>query len=204
MSSLKIEERLELDAPAERVWAYLVDPERVVSCLPGAAIESALGERTYRGSIKVKIGPASMTYRGTAEFIELDAERGLMRLEGKASDSSGGGQVQMVMESRVESLSDSRTRLVVDVDLKLAGKIVRFGRGMIGVVSERLFQDFAQCLAANVGADTDAATHREADGTATPGEVAAGSAKSQGELSAVGLLLRALWSRLARLFGRSG
>ena len=92
----------------------------------------------------------------------------------------------------------------MDVDLKLAGKIVRFGRGMIGVVSERLFQDFAECLAAHLCGDADTATRGETDGTGESGEVAAGSRKSGGELSAVGLLLRALWSRLARLVGRSG
>ncbi len=204
MSSLRIEERLELEAPAERVWAYLVDPERVVSCLPGAAIDAAVGERTYRGSMKVKIGPVSMTYQGVAEFVELDADRRTMRLEGKGSDKGGGGQVQMVMESRVESLAASRTRLVVDVELKLAGKMVRFGRGMIGVVSERLFQEFAECLAARLGADADTAVPGEPDGASARGDVAAESRTRESELGALGLLLRALWSRLARLFGRSG
>jgi len=199
MSTLRIEERLELEAPAERVWAYLVDPGRVAACLPGAAIESTEGERTYHGSMKVKVGPASLTYRGTAEFVEVDADRRHMRLEGKANERSGGGQVQMVMESTVEALSESRTLIVVDVDLKLAGKIVRFGRGMIGVVSERLFQEFGECLSTRLGSEVAAADDEPASGGAP-----AGLQEPASELGAVGLLLRALWSRLARLFGRSG
>lgn len=204
MSSLRIEERLELEAPAERVWAYLVDPERVVSCLPGAIIESTVGERGYRGSMKVRIGPVSMNYQGVVEFVELDADRGLMRLEGKGSDRGGGGQVHMVMESRLEPLGESRTRIVVGVDLKLAGKIVRFGRGMLGVVSEELFHEFAQCLSASLRSEADAAIHRNTGNVSASGQVVAESRTSGTELGAVGLLLRALWSRLVRLAGRSG
>lgn len=203
MSSLRIEEQLELEAPAERVWAWLVDPERVVSCLPGATIDATEGERTYRGSMKVKIGPVSMTYQGVAEFVEVDADRRTMRLEGKGSDKGGGGQVQMVMASRVESVTASRSRILVDVDVKLAGKMVRFGRGMIGVVSERLFQEFAQCLAARVGEEAATAVPPEPDGASKP-DVAARSRAPERELGALGLLFRALWSWLARLFSRSG
>ena len=191
MSSLKIQEQFELEAAPERVWEYLVDPERVVTCLPGAVIESSEGDRTYRGSLKLKVGPASMTYRGVAEFVELDAGRRRMRLEGKGSEKGGGGQVRMVMVSTVEALGAGRSRVVIDVDLKLAGKIVRFGRGMIGVVSERLFQDFTECLAAKLVADDEGG-----------GDDASGGAP--GAMSPVRLLFRALWSRLRRLFGRGG
>ncbi len=96
----------------------------------------------------------------------------------------------MIMESTVEALPDGRARLHIDVDLQLAGKIVRFGRGMIGVVSERLFQDFAACLAESLVAD------------GVVGED--GPREGPDALSPVRLLLRALWSRLRRLFGGGG
>ena len=205
MSSLKIQEQFELDAAAERVWEYLADPMRVVTCLPGATIEASEGDGTYRGSLKLKVGPASLTYRGVAKFVELDPERRRIRLEGKASEKSGGGQVRMVMESTVESLGEQRARVVVDVDVRLAGKIVRFGRGMIGVVSERLFQDFAECLAATLRADVAGADLEDGAGAASAdASPAARSAHAAASLNPVLLLFRALWSRLSRLFGRGG
>ena len=68
MSTVKIEESFELDAPAEQAWSYLIKPERIVVCLPGAQLTEVLDERNYVGTIKVKVGAVSMTYEGQIEF----------------------------------------------------------------------------------------------------------------------------------------
>ncbi len=86
MASLTIEERLELKAPAETVWRYLIDPERIVACLPGAALESVEDERTFLGTVTVKLGAASVFYRGTVEFTDVDPAARALRMVGKGRE----------------------------------------------------------------------------------------------------------------------
>ena len=74
MSTLKIEERFELDAHADEAWGYLSRPERIVVCLPGAELTEVIDERNYAGSVKVKLGAVAMEYGGTAKFTEVDPE----------------------------------------------------------------------------------------------------------------------------------
>ena len=194
MSSLTIEERFTLEAPAKRVFDYLKDPERVVVCLPGASIDERTEEGDYKGSIKVKLGTASIAYKGTMRFLEVDEENFRVRLEGKGRERSGGGSVKMTMESQVIP-TDGGCEVVVESEVQLAGKIVRFARGMIQNVAQEVFRQFTACLATMV--ETDGA-----DDGSSADEVQ--HAVVPAELSAFGLLLSAVRSWLARLFGREG
>ena len=92
MASLRIEEQLEVEAPAETVWKYLIDPERIVVCLPGAALELIQNERTFLGKVRVKVGAVTVAYRGTIEFTEVDHETRLVRMVGKGREKGGPGR----------------------------------------------------------------------------------------------------------------
>ncbi len=127
MSTLKIEERFELDAPADEAWAYLSQPERIVVCLPGAELTEVVDERNYEGSVKVKLGAVAMEYLGNAEFTEVDPEQRVVRMEGKGRERRGGGTVTLTMEGTVRELEGDRCEVTVLADIQLAGKIVRFG-----------------------------------------------------------------------------
>lgn len=153
MSSLSIEERFTLDAPPSAVWRILIDPERVVQCLPGAELTGQKDESSYEGSMKVSAGPVTVVYRGTATFEEIDEERRYVRVLGRGREKSGSGTVSMTMESRVEERDDGGTAVSVTSDVKVAGKIVRFGRGMIESVSAELFREFTKCLEQQVGGE---------------------------------------------------
>src|SRR5678815_4590366 len=78
--AFKIEERFEVQAPVERVWKYLIDPQRVVECLPGAELLEQQDERTFLGAIKVKVGPLAMSYKGQAKFTEINEETHQVRI----------------------------------------------------------------------------------------------------------------------------
>ena len=150
MSSLKITETFRLDASPERVWRWLLDPERVVVCLPGASLDEVVDERTYRGSVRVSVGPVTVTYEGRMVFEEVDEEARRVRMEGKGRESKGSGSATVSMVGTVAATDDGGSEVTVESDVRVSGKIVRFGRGMIERVSHEIFKDFSACMAERV------------------------------------------------------
>jgi carbon monoxide dehydrogenase subunit G len=143
MSSLKIEERFSVRAPVERVWRFLLDPEQIAPCLPGAELLQVENERTFHGQMKVKVGPVTVGYQGTIELTEVDEAGRRVKMLGKGKEKGGAGSAKMTMESRLEPQEDGSVAISVTSDVELAGRIVRFGRGMIQSVSAQLFKQFA-------------------------------------------------------------
>ena len=220
MSSLKIEERFELEAHPDEAWAYLTHPERIVVCLPGAELTEVVDELNYAGGVKVKLGAVAMEYQGTVEFTELDHERRVIRMEGKGRERRGGGTVTLTMEGTVHELEGGRCEVTLVSDIQLAGKIVRFGRGMIQAVTAQIFKEFTACLAAELAAgkprgkasDGEAAVQQRPTGES--GDLASSPAGSSGDLASppagssskalplLPLLSRSFRSWLRRFFGR--
>ena len=144
--AFKIEQRFEVKAPVERVWNYLIDPKRVVQCLPGAELLEQQDERTFLGAIKVKVGPLSMSYKGQAKFTEINEETHQVRMVGDAREVGGSGSTKVSMLSTVTPLADGGSEVLVNADIDLVGKIVQFGRGMIEEVSRQMFRQFSTCV----------------------------------------------------------
>ena len=216
MSSLKIEERFELDAHADQAWAYLTQPERIVVCLPGAELTEVIDERNYAGRVKVKLGAVAMEYQGTVEFTELDHEQRVFRMEGKGQERRGGGTATLSMEGTVRELDGGRSEVTVVADIQLAGKIVRFGRGMIQAVTAQVFKEFTARLAEELAASGPAGAGPGGDGAGLEAEgggpsggsvepptgAAAAAGSSSEALPLLPLLLRSFRSWIRRLFGR--
>ena len=144
--AFKIEERFEVKAPVERVWNYLIDPERVVHCLPGAQLLEVWDDGTFLGAIKVKVGPLSMSYKGQGKFTEINEEAHQARMVGDAREVSGSGSTKVSMLSTVSALESGGCEVLVNADIDLVGKIVQFGRGMIEEVSRQMFRQFSTCV----------------------------------------------------------
>src|SRR6185436_16568061 len=102
--AFKIEERFEVQAPVERVWKYLIDPKRVVECLPGAELLEQQDEHSFTGAIKVKVGPLSMSYKGNGKFTEVNEQTHQVRMVGDAREVSGSGSTKVSMLSTVAVL----------------------------------------------------------------------------------------------------
>src|ERR1044071_5401242 len=97
--AFKIEERFEVRAPVERVWKYLIDPAKVVECLPGAELLEMRDEQNFTGAIKVKVGPLSMSYKGNAKFTEVNEQTHQVRMAGDAREVTGSGSTKVSMLS---------------------------------------------------------------------------------------------------------
>jgi uncharacterized protein len=151
MANLHIHERFTLDADPDLVWSYLIDPTRIVVCLPGAEMLGQEDEKTYSGAVKVKVGAVAMAYRGKVVFEEVNNERRYLRMVGKGREKSGSGTASLTMESSVTALEGGGTEVTVDAEIKIAGKIVRFGRGMIETISGEIFKEFTARLSNVLG-----------------------------------------------------
>lgn len=141
-----IAESFELPVAPDRVWAYLTDPRQVVQCLPGAELLDVEDERTFVGRMRVKVGPVTAGFRGRARFDEVDAVARRVRLSGEGQEQSGGGSAKMTMTSEITPLPDGGSRVRVEAEVEVVGRLVQFGRGMMEEVSRQMFKQFAACV----------------------------------------------------------
>lgn len=194
----RIEEKFAVRAPATAVWAYLVDPRRVVRCLPGAELTEVVDERTFLGKVKVKVGPVTVAYQGKVLLVELDEAGRRVRMTGEGRESTGSGAARMNMESRLVLLPTGATEVTVIAEVDIAGRLMQFGRGMIEQVSHQLFQQFATCVQATLEAEA-AASASMPGGESPPPPPPPPEVEP---VRAIPLLFRTLWAALAGLVRR--
>ena len=147
---LKTEETFQLRAPADRVWAYLIDPRNVVKCLPGAELTSVENESTFLGKVKVKVGPIVAAYSGKVIITERDDAARVVRMTGEGKEGGGGGSAKVAITSTVVELPGGMSEVRVTADLDIVGKIAQFGRGMIESVNKQMFRQFTECVRATL------------------------------------------------------
>jgi len=188
----KIEERFEVQAPVERVWKYLIDPARVVECLPGAELVEMKDERSFVGAIKVKVGPLSMSYKGNGKFTEVNEQTHQVRMVGDAREVSGSGSTKVSMLSSVAPAANGGSEVVVSAEVELVGRIVQFGRGMVEEVSRQMFRQFSTCVKAKLEVVEEAQPTAAAENPVVPSEPQA--------VAAAPLAFRAIWAIFVRFF----
>lgn len=156
---MRLSNEFVVDAGMDRTWALLNDLERVAPCLPGAAITGRDGE-SFLGVVKIKVGPIGANLQGVARFVETDptARTAVISMSGK--DTKGSTATDATMHVRLEDVDGAHTRVLLDTDLEISGRMAQFGRGAIADVSNRLIGQFTANLAALVGGGPaeDAAT----------------------------------------------
>jgi uncharacterized protein len=198
----KIEEEFEVRAPVQQVWEYLIDPAKVVVCIPGAELLEAQDERTFVGAVKVKLGPMSMSFKGLMKFTEVDEQGHQVRMVGEGREAGGAGSARVTMLSKVAPLKGVGALVVVNAEVDLVGKVVQFGRGMIEEVSRQLFRQFSACVKQRL--EVEVADESQLSGQ-TPAESLSTDKSPEAEteaLSAAPLVLRAMWTVLRRFFLR--
>lgn len=215
---LKTEETFQLRAPADRVWAYLIDPRNVVKCLPGAELTSVENESTFLGKVKVKVGPIVAAYSGKVIINERDDAARVVRMTGEGKEGSGGGSAKVAITSTVVELPGGMSEVRVTADLDIVGKIAQFGRGMIESVNKQMFRQFTECVRATLESPPPAvaepsAPTADAKPAAPPvaappdnTRVAPQVTPASQPVRILPLLGRAVWEMLAglvrRIFGR--
>ena len=149
---MELEHSFSVPVPVARAWDVLLDVERVAPCMPGATLDSVDGDN-IAGRIKVKVGPITMTYAGTAKFTERDRDAGVVVLEASGKETRGAGTASATVRSELKADGD-RTNVIVHTTLNVTGKPAQFGRGVLAEVGGKLVGIFATNLAAMLAAET--------------------------------------------------
>jgi len=166
--AFEIVKKFVVKAPPAAVWSFLIDPERVASCLPGAAITGKLDEKTWQGTMSIKVGPVSSSYKGKIIFERLDEPTMTAELSGVGQDVRGRGGADLKMKSEVRQNEAGETEVTATSLVNITGILAQMGRGMIQDVSDQMFQIFSQRLRAQLEAAPAAATPSPAAATPAP------------------------------------
>ncbi len=135
---MRLEQSFFVQAPPDRVWAFLTDPHRAASALPGAAVTEQIDDKTFAGTMTVKVGPVKTKYKGKATFKKLDVSSYTAEIVGSAQDVKGRGGADMTMTSRLVA-RDGGTEVSIVSEVAVTGILAQFGRGLIQAVSDQLF-----------------------------------------------------------------
>lgn len=142
--ALKIEKNFQVQEPVEKVWAFLSDPRKVATCVPGARITEQVDEKTYQGTISVKVGPSVTDYRGEVAIVRLDSLNHEIELLGKGQDVRGRGSASMKMTGRLRALPDGGTEVTSVSELAVVGILAQMGARVITEVSNIMFDQFSK------------------------------------------------------------
>jgi carbon monoxide dehydrogenase subunit G len=149
---MQLEHSFTVPVGIDDAWKVLLDIERVAPCMPGAAIETVEGD-DFTGSVKVKLGPISLTYKGKASFVEKDEAAHRAKIDAQGKDSRGGGTAGAVITATLAADGAAVTRVDVITDLNVTGKPAQFGRGVMVEVGNKLIGQFADNLANQLSGD---------------------------------------------------
>jgi carbon monoxide dehydrogenase subunit G len=184
---LKIDNEFTVGVPIDRAWAVLTDLEGIAPCMPGAVLTGVEGD-VYSGKVKIKVGPITSEYAGTARFTERDELNHRAVIDASGRDVRGAGNAAAAITAQLRA-EGSSTVVSVDTDLKISGKIAQFGSGMIKEVSTKLLGQFVDCLEGKLAADVPAPSAPAtvtpaAEGSAADGSAAATTPAAEGPVAA--------------------
>jgi len=208
---VEIENQFEVAASPDRVYSFLLDVNRVVTCMPGAELSEVVDPTTFKGKVRIKVGPITVSYNGTASISERDDAGRSATLQAEGRETSGPGSARATARMSVADAGGGTSTVLLVTDYTVAGRIANFGRGVMEDVSKRLVSQMADCIKANLEtAEAEPAPAETGTGTA---EAAASPAAPAGApaattpvaparpVNALGLFFSVLWARIRRLFG---
>jgi carbon monoxide dehydrogenase subunit G len=134
-----------VNVPIDEAWVILTDLERIAPCLPGAQLTEVEGD-TYRGQVKIKVGPILAQFKGQASFVSRDDVAHKATLKGEGRDTTGKGNASALITAELTSVSPTSTTCTVHTDLTISGKVAQFGRGALADVSDKLLAQFSENL----------------------------------------------------------
>jgi carbon monoxide dehydrogenase subunit G len=185
---VRLDHEFTVPAPIGEVWQAVVDPERVAPCMPGATLTKVDGDR-FSGTVKVKLGPISLLYKGNGEFLEKDDAAHKVTIKASGKDARGAGTAAATVTLTLTE-TDGGTHGTVATDLAITGKPAQFGRGLISEVGGKILDTFAGCLSGKLAPAEGAAAQQAAAQQASAGGAAGEQGASGRDAAAQGAAAR--------------
>ncbi|HLS02694.1 MAG TPA: SRPBCC family protein [Beutenbergiaceae bacterium] len=142
---MKLQHQFDVPADLATTWHIFNDLEQVVPCFPGATLTSVEGE-DFEGSVRLKLGPISLTYNGKGRFVTRDEEAGTVVMEAQGVDRRGNGTAGITVTASLTEADGGGTLIDVESEVSISGKPAQFGRGLIQRVSDRMLGQFLDCM----------------------------------------------------------
>ena len=171
---MQLDHEFTVPVPASQAWPVLLDIRRIAPCMPGATITKIDGD-DFEGTVKVKVGPMTVTYGGTASFLEKDEGARRAVIEARGRETGGAGTATARVTAQLHEQDGQSTRVTVSTDLAITGKPAQLGRGVMSDVGGKLLGRFADCLSTQLAA-----------GEAAPGPAPAGAPSATAEAAGAG------------------
>jgi carbon monoxide dehydrogenase subunit G len=172
--AIELDNSFTVPVPPEQAWHVLLDVERIAPCMPGASVTSVEGDEVA-GQVKVKLGPLSLSYKGTAKFTEKDQASHSITIEASGKETRGAGTASATVHAGLKPAdTEDQTLVSIHTTLNVTGRPAQFGRSLLPEVSGKLIAQFAANLEALIEADSAAPT-AQAEGTTTEGGAQSGS-----------------------------
>lgn len=147
---MEIAKNFVVKASPDEVWRFLIDPRRVAQCLPGATITEQLDERTHAGTVTMKVGPVTASFKGTMRFDRIDPATRTAEIVAAGQDVRGKGGADMRMSSRIVERSPGETEVAITSNVNIVGTLAQFGRGIIQDVADQVFEKFIGAVRAQL------------------------------------------------------
>ena len=168
--AIELDNSFTVPVPPEQAWDVLLDVERIAPCMPGATVTSVEGDE-IAGQVKVKLGPLSLSYKGTAKFIEKDPASHTIAIEATGKETRGAGTASATVHASLKpDDAEGQTTVSIHTSLNVTGRPAQFGRSLLPEVSGKLIDQFAANLRALIDSTNRPA---EAEPEATPAQDAA-------------------------------
>ena len=168
--AIELDNSFTVPVPPEQAWDVLLDVERIAPCMPGATVTSVEGDE-IAGQVKVKLGPLSLSYKGTAKFIEKDPASHTIAIEATGKETRGAGTASATVHASLKpDDADGQTTVSIHTSLNVTGRPAQFGRSLLPEVSGKLIDQFAANLRALIDSTNRPA---EAEPEAAPAQDAA-------------------------------
>lgn len=174
---MQLENKFTIEAPIEKAWLALNTPDMIAPCFPGATLTEYEGE-SFSGTVKVKLGPISLTYKGKGTYVDRDDANHTVKIEASGRDSRGNGTANATVTGTMVADGPNKTAVTMVTDMTITGRPAQFGRGVISDVADKIIGQFAACVAKKLSPEV------EAPAESAPAAVAAAPAGSNGTAAA--------------------
>jgi uncharacterized protein len=175
---MKLENNFTIDAPVEKAWEALNSPETVAPCFPGATLTEYEGD-SFTGTVKVKLGPISMTYKGKGTYVSRDEAAHEVVIDASGRDSRGNGTANATVTATLGADGPDRTTVSMVTDMTITGKPAQFGRGVISDVADKIIGQFSACVARKLAPSAEAPASDAASTAASPASSTAASTAAE-------------------------